>query len=94
MTEQLTALNMRPRGWNLRRDVTLECPSCGRTQNALPDPTDPPRTAKVRVVCDRCPDDAAVVDYFDSKGRQIGPNGRPLTAFGLTETTDPRSTAP
>jgi hypothetical protein len=66
-------------GWNLRKNVLLECSKCGRTQEALSDPTDPPRTAKVRCVCDRCDDgDHSLIDYFDAAGRHIDLEGRPM----------------
>lgn len=69
----------RTRGWNLRRKlVTLECPRCKRTKRVQPEDTDPPNTAKVVSMCDRCPDDAAIIDYFDAEGRQINLDGQPL----------------
>ena len=74
-----TSSTRRHRGWNFRRNVTLECPTCGRRKEALPDPSDPPRTTLVRAVCDRCPDDAALVSYFDAYGNQINDRGRPIT---------------
>ena len=74
MTEQVQTTR---RGWNLRI-VTLECPTCRRRKSARADPSDPPRTALVRAVCNECPDDAAVIDYFDAYGNQIDGQGRPL----------------
>lgn len=58
--------------------VKLECPSCRRWKWADRDNTDPPGTRRVRAVCDRCPKDAAVIDYFDAQGRQIDLEGRPI----------------
>lgn len=69
----------RPRGWNLRASVQLECPQCGRTKWANRDPSDPPRTAKVLAHCDRCPgEDNGEVGYFDAEGREIDLEGEPL----------------
>jgi len=67
----------RPRGWNFRK-VMLECPTCGRKQPTVTERSDPPRTALVRAVCDRCPDDAALISYFDAYGNQIDDRGRPM----------------
>lgn len=61
-----------------RLTVIMECPVCGRTKEARIDKSDPPNTAKVRAVCNECPDDAAMVDYFDEAGRQIDLNGTPM----------------
>lgn len=72
-------MHYRSRGWNLRRKlVTLECPGCKRTKQVQSEDTDPPNTAKVVFMCDRCPEDAAIIDYFDAEGRQINLDGRPL----------------
>lgn len=65
------------RGWNLRK-VILECPHCGRTMNSCADKTDPPGTVKVVSTCDKCPEDAAIVDYFNAEGKQIDLEGNPL----------------
>ena len=67
----------KPRGWNLRV-VTLECRHCGRTKRSWPDRSDPPNTAKVVSTCDQCPEDAAIVDYYDKDGRQIDDQGNPM----------------
>jgi hypothetical protein len=58
--------------------VMLRCPHCGRTMEVDPDPTDPPGTAVVSSTCDRCPDDATIIDYFDAQGRQIDLEGNPF----------------
>lgn len=62
-------------GWNLRRLVTLECPICRRTKETLPDATDPPGTARVVTVCDRCPEEGRLIDYFNAKGQQLNLDG-------------------
>lgn len=70
-------MERRQRGWNFRK-VMLECPHCGRTQRSWPERTDPPNTAKVVATCNKCPEDAAIVDYFDKDGRQIDDLGNPM----------------
>ena len=62
-----------------RRTVTMRCPQCGRRQSAVMDPSDPPGTAVVSATCNMCPDDAAVIDYFDAAGRQIDLEGKVMT---------------
>lgn len=61
-----------------RPHVTLVCPHCKRRKRAAVDSTDPPGTAEVHASCDRCPQDATLVDYFNARGRQIGLDGRVL----------------
>ena len=59
----------------VRRTVTLVCPHCKRTMRVVMDPTDPPGCAEVHSTCDKCPDDAAVIDYFNAAGQQISCDG-------------------
>ena len=52
--------------------VTITCRGCGRRKMVERDKTDPPATARVDCICDRCDQgDKAEVFYFDSSGRQI-----------------------
>lgn len=56
--------------------VTLECPCCGRRQPFTErHVTDPPNAVKVVFPCDKCPQEAALVDYFDAEDRQIDCDG-------------------
>ena len=52
--------------------VTLECHKCGKTKDAEMDKTDPPGTAKVRMLCPACANgDFSMIDYFDKNGKQL-----------------------
>ena len=62
----------------VRRTVILTCPHCPRRMTVAMDPTDPPNTARISATCDRCPDDAAVIDYFNAQGQQIDLKGAPM----------------
>lgn len=79
MTRPNAACGYDPKTHARRLLVMLECPHCRRTKSALKDKTDPPGTARVVASCDECPDDAAVIDYFDTAGRQIDLDGNPMT---------------
>ena len=78
MTEPVTPQTTTTKRWNFRKDVTLECPICGRRKTVATAKSDPPRTALVRSTCNDCPDDAAIIDYFDAYGNQIDDKGKPL----------------
>jgi hypothetical protein len=58
--------------------ITLECPRCGRTMLSALECSDPPGTARIVSVCDRCPEDASIVDYFNVAGVQLNLDGTPL----------------
>lgn len=52
--------------------VTLQCPKCGTKKGAPLDPTDPPGTKTVRMLCPECcGGDFSLVDYFDKDGHQL-----------------------
>jgi C4-type Zn-finger protein len=69
----------RSRGWNLRRDVKLECPKCRQTLDVPRDETDPPRTARVVTLCPECVGgDFSTANYFDAQGREIDLDGKPM----------------
>lgn len=77
--DKQTPSTAKPRGWNLRRGITLVCPGCGKKQAGSRDPTDPPRTAVVTIICPDCDDgDFHEASYFDAAGAQIDLNGRPM----------------
>ena len=60
--------------------VTLECGKCKRTKSAPLDPTDPPGTARISMLCPECAGgDHSLVDYFDAGGRQIDLEGHPMS---------------
>ena len=57
-----------------REMVILECPQCERIGTSKPNPTDPARTAKVRMLCPECgKGDFSLVSYFDADGKQLLP---------------------
>jgi hypothetical protein len=51
--------------------VRLCCPDCHRTMLAEREMTDPPLTAAVEVLCDKCDDGGGFpeVHYYDAEGR-------------------------
>lgn len=61
--------------------VALTCPACSRVTQIAPDRTDPPNTARVSILCDRCDDGGGwpEANYFDAQGRQIDLEGRPMS---------------
>ena len=60
--------------------VTLECSGCKRTKSAPVDPTDPPGTARIVMLCPECAKgDRSLIDYYDKDGRQIDPDGKPMS---------------
>lgn len=54
-------------------EVQLRCPQCKRTKFVMNEKHDPPGTAVVEAVCDRCEksSDRPEVLYFDASGRQF-----------------------
>ncbi|PWB94632.1 hypothetical protein [Methylosinus sporium] len=52
--------------------VTIVCPTCGRSKHMLPDPSDPPRTARILLDCPKCIRGATTtIEYFDAEGNEI-----------------------
>jgi hypothetical protein len=52
--------------------VALECPSCGAEKRVARNPSDPPKTARVRVACPKCIRGRTVtIEYFDAEGKRI-----------------------
>lgn len=53
--------------------VTIECPQCGKTKRTLPDLSDPPKTARIRLACPKCIGDrkTVTIEYFDAEGNDI-----------------------
>ena len=72
------ATGYRPDGKPPPEFVTLRCPECKRTMRVKKDRTDPPGTAVVEAVCDKCPgEDRGGVFYFDAQGQEIFSDGKP-----------------
>ena len=64
-----------PDDWQPSPRVMLECSSCKRTKSAEVDPTDPPGTAKIVMLCPECAKgDFSMIEYFDKDGKQILPS--------------------
>lgn len=52
--------------------VKLECTGCGLKKTAKREPTDPPRTALIKMLCPECAQgDFSLIDYFDKDGKQL-----------------------
>ncbi|HEY8066560.1 MAG TPA: hypothetical protein VIF40_17825 [Methylosinus sp.] len=52
--------------------VTIECPICGAKKRTLPDPSDPPATARIRLACSKCiRGQTTTIEYFDAEGNEI-----------------------
>jgi hypothetical protein len=65
--------------------VELHCTKCGKNKMAQRDPTDPPGTAKVKMLCPECAGgDRSLIDYFDKLGRQIDLEGKPMRVSSST----------
>lgn len=59
--------------------VMLRCRQCARTKKTFKHRTDPPNTAVVDCICDRCDrGDFAEVIYFDAEGRQLDGDGNAI----------------
>lgn len=61
--------------------ITLRCPHCARTKPTTVEPIDPPGTAVIECMCDRCDTGGfkPEVSYYDAQGRQIDIDGNLLT---------------
>jgi hypothetical protein len=56
--------------------VTLRCTGCKKEHRAEADPTDPPGTALIRLLCPECNGgDFSMIEYFDKSGKQLLPCG-------------------
>lgn len=61
-----------PDDWVPPPRVTLECSRCGKKKDVAMDATDPPGTARIRMLCPECAKgDRSMIDYFDKNGKQL-----------------------
>ncbi len=63
-----------PDDWEPPARVMLVCTQCHRAKDAELDPTDPPGTAKVVMLCPECArGDFSMIYYYDKDGKQLLP---------------------